>query len=73
MRTTLEIDDDLLADARQLARERGATIGQIISELARRSLAAKKPVKVRNGVQVFASKGGASTKPDLRLINELRD
>ena len=35
MRTTLEIDDDLLADARQLARERGATIGQIISELAR--------------------------------------
>ena len=72
MRTTLELDDDLLATARQLAREQGLTIGQLISELARQSLAARAPQKVRNGVLLFVPKAGAS-KPDLRTVNKLRE
>jgi hypothetical protein len=72
MRTTLELDNDLLATARQLARQRGVTLGQVISELARRSVVTSAPVKVRNGVLLFVPKAGAP-KPDLRTVNKLRD
>ena len=39
MRTTLEIDVAVLAAAKKIARTRGQTIGQVISELARMGLA----------------------------------
>jgi hypothetical protein len=38
MRTTLEIDDDVLAVARSLADTKGKSLGEMISELARRGL-----------------------------------
>lgn len=38
MRTTLTIDDDLLAAAKTLARDRSESVGKTISELARRGL-----------------------------------
>lgn len=38
MRTTLSIDDDLLAAAKILARDRSESVGKTISELARRGL-----------------------------------
>ena len=72
MRTTLELDDDLLTTARQLARQQGLTIGQLISDLARQSLAARAPLKVRNGVLLFVPKTGVS-KPGLRIVNKLRE
>jgi hypothetical protein len=72
MRTTLELDDDLLSAAKHLARQRRATLGRVISELARQSLAAKAPLKIRNGVPLFVPKPGAR-KPGLRLVNQLRD
>jgi hypothetical protein len=40
MRTTLDIDDDILAAAKDLARAEGRTMGHVISELARRALTA---------------------------------
>ncbi len=40
MRTTLDIDDDILAAARDLAKAEGKTMGEIISDLARRGLTA---------------------------------
>jgi hypothetical protein len=72
MRTTLELDDDLLTIARQLAQQQGITLGQVISELARQSLAARAPLKVRNGVQLFVPKAGAPA-PDMQTVNALRD
>ena len=39
MRTTLNIDDEVLAAAREIARRRRTTAGAILSELARRALA----------------------------------
>ena len=36
MRTTLELDDAVLAAARSLARSRGVSLGAAVSELARR-------------------------------------
>ncbi|HRW19419.1 MAG TPA: antitoxin [Dermatophilaceae bacterium] len=40
MRTTLELDDQVLAAARSLARSRGTSLGAAVSELARRGLQA---------------------------------
>ncbi len=40
MRTTLDIDDDVLQAAKELARAEGKTAGQVLSELARRALTA---------------------------------
>jgi hypothetical protein len=38
MRTTLDIEDDVLFAAREMARREGKTAGQVISQLARRGL-----------------------------------
>lgn len=38
MRTTLEIDDDVVAAARELAAQDRRSLGSVISELARRGL-----------------------------------
>ena len=38
MRTTLEIDDDVLQAAKEIAASRGSTAGKVLSELARRGL-----------------------------------
>lgn len=72
VRTTLNLDDDLLQVAKQLALQRGKTAGQIISELVRQALQPKAPPNVRNGVPLFVPKPGAK-KPSLALVNQLRD
>jgi hypothetical protein len=72
MRTTLELYDDLVTTAKHLAREQGVTLGMVISKLARKSLSAEAPPKIRNGVLLFVPKAHAS-KPDLRVVNDLRD
>jgi hypothetical protein len=66
MRTTLDIDDDLLVITRQLARQRGVSLGKVISDLASASL------KMRNGALLFTPKT-STPKHDLRTVNELRD
>ena len=38
MRTTLDIDEDLLAATKEIARHEGATAGQVVSRLLRHSL-----------------------------------
>ncbi|NUN95627.1 MAG: antitoxin [Candidatus Omnitrophica bacterium] len=49
MRTTLVIDDDLLSAARSLARTRSETVGRVLSDLARRGLAATPRVEKSGG------------------------
>jgi hypothetical protein len=53
MRTTLTLDDDVLASARALAAQRGVPIGTIVSDLARRGLASPQPGAIRNGIHLF--------------------
>ena len=72
MRTTLELDDDLVVAAKDLARKQGITLGQVISRLARQSLDTTAPQKMRNGVPLFTPKAGAS-RSEMRIVNELRD
>ena len=66
MRTTLDVDDDVLSAAKALAAHRGLTAGQMISELARKGLAAAKPPgKMRNGVPLFRSVPGRIITPEM--------
>lgn len=54
MRTTLQIDDDVLNAARSIARSEERSIGEVISELARRGLAPRAQAETASGFPVFA-------------------
>jgi hypothetical protein len=76
MRTTLDIDDDVLRAAKELARRKKKTAGEIISELARQALgaspagpAAKAPLPL-HGFRPFPRRGGIVTN---ELIDKLRE
>ena len=53
MRTTISIDDDLLAAAKSLDRSRSVPVGRVISDLARRGLQAPVRTRKRGGFPVF--------------------
>ena len=58
MRTTLDIDDDVLSAAQRLAEVRGSTAGEVISDLARSSLTRtteRATPKYRNGLKLMPS------------------
>jgi hypothetical protein len=76
MRTTLDIDDDVLRAAKELARRENKTAGEMISELVRRALgtsptglAAKKP-KALYGLRPFPRRGGIVSN---EVIDRLRE
>ncbi len=73
MRTTLELDDDILQAAKELAALRGSTAGRIISELARKGLEPAAGAAVRNGVPVMPRQRPGTPKMTMALVNELRD
>ena len=72
MRTTIDLEEDLVLVAKQLAAQRDSTMGRIISEYFRKGLEPGKTAKMRNGFPLFDLKPGAP-KPSLELINRLRD
>lgn len=53
MRTTLTIEDDLLAAARSLARAKSESVGEAVSELMRRGLEATPRVRAARGDSGF--------------------
>jgi len=56
MITTLNIDDDILQAAKEIAQREHRTAGHVISELARRALLKPAtPETIRNGVPVLDS------------------
>jgi hypothetical protein len=60
MRTTVDLDEDILRVAKDLARESDQSLGRVLSDLARRAL--KPPphkFKTRNGVPLLMPKPGA--------------
>ena len=74
MRTTLAIDDDILAAAKHLAEHEHKTVGAVISALARQGLTrgVRAARAERNGVPLLPSRRGASPVT-LELVNQLRD
>jgi hypothetical protein len=73
MRTTLEIDDDVLQAAKDLAANRGTTAGKVLSELARQALEPRRSPRLRNGVPLLPRRPAGTPKPTLDLVNRLRD
>ena len=73
VRTTLDIDDDLLLAAKEMAAARGITAGQMISELVRKGMAPAPAGRSRNGVPLLSSGHPGAPRPTMRLVNTLRD
>ena len=74
MRTTLDIDPDMLQTAKELAEAQNRTAGKVLSELARKALAARRsPPRVRNGVPLLPRRPRGAPRPTMKLVNELRD
>lgn len=74
VRTTLDIDEDVLQAAKELAASRRSTTGKVLSELARKALAPEREQagRMRSGVPVLPSRRTA--KPvTLETVNRLRD
>lgn len=73
MRTTLAIDDDILAAAKHLAEREHKSVGEIISILARQGLRKDvSPQLERNGIPLLPIRKDA-TPVTLELVNQLRD
>jgi hypothetical protein len=72
MRTTLVIDDDVLAAARELAEHRGVAIGKVISELSREGIeASKRPTRKHGRVPMFSSRKDAPPITTEAVLNAL--
>lgn len=73
MRTTLSIDDDVLAAAKAMASMQHKSVGEVISALTRQALRPNKSGdNIRNGVPLLPLRAGA--KPvTTELVNRLRD
>ena len=73
MRTTLAIDDDVLAAARELAEMQRKSVGEVISSLARQALRPAEPNRrKRNGVPLLRV---AADRPRVtsELVRQLRE
>lgn len=59
MRTTLDLDDDLLEAIKEMAQVRGQTAGRVTSDLVRRALERPKQTPtIRNGVPILHGRPG---------------
>lgn len=72
VRTTLDLDDDILQAAKELAAATGTTAGKALSDLARKGLASSPAGRVRNGVPLLPRRHGAPLMT-MQRVNELRD
>lgn len=75
MRTTIDIDDDVLAAAKELARVQKVSAGQVVSRLIRQALAGQPNSEIaapvsKVGFRPFASRGSVVTND---IVNALRD
>jgi len=78
MRTTLDIEDDVLQAAKELARHEGSTAGRVISDLARRGLNgsatdSKGKFIYKNGIRILAPRGEIVTHEHVRKLMDQMD
>jgi hypothetical protein len=79
MRTTLDIDDDVLQAAKELAERESKTAGQVLSDLARRGILCRnsheddngnEPSVIKNDWLVFPFRGRIVTNEMVKRIQE---
>lgn len=72
MRTTVDLDEDVLLAAKDAAQRRGVSVGKVLSDLARQALSHREEATTRNGVPLFPRRPEAQVVTP-ELINKLRD
>lgn len=72
MRTTLSIDDDVLAVVHERAKREGRTAGQVLSDLARESLSrsGSGAMARRNGFPLLPARGNPVSDAAVEEIRE---
>ncbi len=74
MRTTVDIDDDVLSAVKELAAMRNKTAGQLLSDIVREALIPRRAYKERNGVPIIQRAPTAPrriiTTADVRRLQE---
>lgn len=73
MRTTLDVDEDVLQAAKEIAANRGTTAGKVLSDLARKALKPARSTSERNGVPLMPRRPKGSPRPTMETVNRLRD
>jgi hypothetical protein len=73
MRTTLDIEDEMLLAVKEIARQRNTSAGGIVSQLLRQALSPKSfEPEFRNGVPLLPRRPNGP-KITMELVNRLRD
>jgi hypothetical protein len=72
MRTTLAIDEDVLAAAKAIAAQEHRSVGAVLSDLARRALRRPRPPAKRNNIPLLP-RGNNKAVVTLETVNMLRD
>lgn len=72
MRTTVDIEEDVLLAAKEIAKQRGTTLGRVLSDLARQALTPRPATAIKHDMPVFPVQPGAGVVT-LELVNRLRD
>jgi len=75
VRTTLEIEDDVLEVAKDMARHQCLSLGKAVSILIRKGIHSRQGQQkevVRNGLRVV-TRGHDSAPVTLEMVNQLRD
>ena len=70
MRSTLDIDEDILLVAKELAARQGVSMGKVLSDLARQTLTRQAETSTRNGLPLFPRQLGAGIVT-LTLVSQL--
>lgn len=75
MRTTLDIENDVLAAAKQLARQQNVAVGKVISKLVRDALTGRGQDAVTTepavaGFRPFPSRGKIVTDDDVEALRD---
>ncbi|HWQ15162.1 MAG TPA: hypothetical protein VNL77_20355 [Roseiflexaceae bacterium] len=72
MRTTLDLEEDVLLAAKVIAQQWGILLGKVISDLVRQALTGPGSAATRNGVPLFPVRPGAGIVTE-ELVNQPRD
>ena len=68
-RVSIDLDQDILEVAQRVARDRGLTLSEAVSWLARNGVAASGTAKMNTGVRMFTpAQAGMESRPRLSLV-----
>jgi hypothetical protein len=73
MRTILDVDDEVLHAAKEIAANRRTTAGRVLSDLARKALQPVETEQIRNGVPLMPRRPKGSPALTMEMVNRLRD